>query len=133
MKRLTQWEGSALLLAGDESWLRGSGTICSRKGEAYVAKWGFTLQFRGRVNWTQTLLPEAHPASELISITTQCTISNAIQRCQIFTQLLTGDPLRIMTLSFADFGCSAGRLTHPTVIVSAIGECVSRWIMCYPL
>ena len=82
------------------------------------------LQFRGRVNWTRTFLPEAHPASELISITTQCTISNAIQRCQIFTQLLTGDPLRVMTLSFADFGCSAGRLTPPN------SDCVSHWIVC---
>ena len=106
LKRLTQWEGSALLLAGDESWLRGSSTSCSRKGEAYVAKWGFTLQFRGRVNLTQSLLPEAHPSSELISITTQCT-SSAIQRCQIFTQLLDRGPSGLLTFSFADFGCSA--------------------------
>ena len=64
------------------------------------------LQFRGRVNLTQSLLPEAHPSSELISITTQCT-SSAIQRCQIFTQLLDRGPSGLMTFSFADFGCSA--------------------------
>ena len=119
------WHSSlwrVIAATGDESWLRGKGTSCSRKEEANVAKWGFTVS--GKSQLDSNFFTRSSPSFRVNF--NHCTMHN-IQSNPKMPNIYATSNWRPFTRH--DFVLRGLRmLSRPPDPPSS--DCVSHWIVC---